>query len=194
MAISVGAVITGVLGYAIYFDHRRRTDPAFRKALKRESRKQEKVAKQEADAANTRQRKAIREAVEKANEEGFPSDSEEVESYFMKEVAEGEMLCQDRKDFSILLQQFVTVNAFLATKMIDAALCFFRALKVYPQQEDLINIYDKAVPKVKESSFCYDYTTTDPIVACPRYSRRDDRNRSKYHHSITNIPLSFRGK
>lgn len=30
----------------------------------------------------------------------------------------------------------------------DAALCFFRALKVYPQQEDLINIYDKTVPKV----------------------------------------------
>jgi len=31
----------------------------------------------------------------------------------------------------------------------DAALCFFRALKVYPQQEDLINIYDKTVPKVR---------------------------------------------
>jgi len=99
-AISVGAVVTGMLGYAIYFDHRRRTDPTFRKALKRESRKQEKVAKQEADAANSRQRRAIREAVEKANEDGFPSpaDSEEVESYFMKEVAEGEILCQDRKD------------------------------------------------------------------------------------------------
>jgi len=98
--ISVGAVVTGVLGYAIYFDHRRRTDPVFRKALKKESRKQEKVAKQEADAASSRQRRAIREAVEKANEEGFPSpaDSEEVENYFMKEVAEGEMLCQDRKD------------------------------------------------------------------------------------------------
>ena len=68
--------------------------------MKKESRKQEKVAKQEADAASSRQRRAIREAVEKANEEGFPSpaDSEEVENYFMKEVAEGEMLCQDRKD------------------------------------------------------------------------------------------------
>jgi import receptor subunit TOM20 len=102
-AISVGAVVTGVLGYAIYFDHRRRTDPTFRRALKKESRRQEKVAKQEADAANSRQRRAIREAVEKANEEGFPSptDSEEVENYFMKEVAEGEMLCQDRKDLSL---------------------------------------------------------------------------------------------
>ena len=72
----------------------------FRKALKKESRRQEKVAKQEADAANSRQRRAIKEAVEKVSQEGFPSptDSEEVENYFMKEVAEGEMLCQDRKE------------------------------------------------------------------------------------------------
>lgn len=29
----------------------------------------------------------------------------------------------------------------------DAALCFYKALKVYPQPRDLINIYDKTVPK-----------------------------------------------
>lgn len=30
----------------------------------------------------------------------------------------------------------------------EAALCFYKALKVYPQPKDLINIYDKTVPKV----------------------------------------------
>jgi import receptor subunit TOM20 len=30
----------------------------------------------------------------------------------------------------------------------DAALCFYRALKVYPQPRELITIYDKTVPKV----------------------------------------------
>jgi len=30
-----------------------------------------------------------------------PADSEEVENYFMKEVAEGEMLCQDRKELDL---------------------------------------------------------------------------------------------
>ena len=30
---------------------------------------------------------------------------------------------------------------------IAAALCFYKALKVYPQPKDLINIYDKTVPK-----------------------------------------------
>ena len=30
---------------------------------------------------------------------------------------------------------------------VDTALCFYKALKVYPQPSDLINIYDKTVPK-----------------------------------------------
>lgn len=96
-AISVGAVVTGVVGYALYFDHRRRTDPDFRKALKRESRKQEKAAKLEAQAESSRQRRAIREAVEKVSQEDLPTDPEEVEKFFMDQVAEGEILCQDCK-------------------------------------------------------------------------------------------------
>jgi hypothetical protein len=30
---------------------------------------------------------------------------------------------------------------------VEAALCFYKALKVYPQPRDLISIYDKTVPK-----------------------------------------------
>lgn len=30
---------------------------------------------------------------------------------------------------------------------IEAALCFYKALKVYPQPKDLISIYDKTVPR-----------------------------------------------
>lgn len=30
---------------------------------------------------------------------------------------------------------------------VEAALCFYRALKVYPNPRELINIYDKTVPK-----------------------------------------------
>lgn len=33
------------------------------------------------------------------------------------------------------------------TEPIEAALCFYKALKVYPQPKDLISIYDKTVPK-----------------------------------------------
>lgn len=128
-AISVGTVVTGILAYAVYFDHRRRTDPEFRKQLKRESKRTARVAKEEAESAGKEQRKAIREAVDKANEEGYPTDAEEIEAYFMQEVAQGEGMCQSGAD------------------SIDAALCFYRALKVYPNPRELISIYDKTVPK-----------------------------------------------
>ena len=32
--------------------------------------------------------------------------------------------------------------------MIETALCFYKALKVYPQPRDLISIYDKTMSKV----------------------------------------------
>lgn len=36
----------------------------------------------------------------------------------------------------------------LGADPVDAALCFYRALKVYPNPDELIKIYDKTVPKV----------------------------------------------
>jgi import receptor subunit TOM20 len=68
--------------------------------------------------------------VAEAKEEGFPTDVEEKEAYFMNEVAHGEQLAQDGSD------------------NVEAAFCFYKALKVYPQPGDLITIYDKTVPKV----------------------------------------------
>jgi len=37
------------------------------------------------------------------------------------------------------------------TREIEAALCFFKAMKVYPQPKELMGIYDKTVPKVRRS-------------------------------------------
>jgi hypothetical protein len=65
------------LGYAIFFDYKRRNDPNFRKQLKKESKRQARAAKEEAEASTIRQRQAIRAAVEEAKDEGFPSDVEE---------------------------------------------------------------------------------------------------------------------
>lgn len=36
---------------------------------------------------------------------------------------------------------------YVGSNQIEAALCFYRALKVYPQPRKLIEIYDKSVPK-----------------------------------------------
>lgn len=88
-------LLTSILAYAVYFDHRRQTDPQFRKALKRESRKVAKAAQEEQEAQGAQQKEAIKAAVHEALEEGFPTDTEDKEAYFMNEVGRGETLCQD---------------------------------------------------------------------------------------------------
>ena len=98
--IQIWANVERLPAYAVYFDHRRRTDPNFRKQLKRESRRQARAAKEEAEANIIRQRELIKAAVAEAKEEGFPTDVEEKEAYFMNEVARGEQLSQDGKNFS----------------------------------------------------------------------------------------------
>ncbi|KAG0131541.1 mitochondrial outer membrane translocase complex, subunit Tom20 domain-containing protein [Tuber indicum] len=128
--IIIGATTLVTLGGdAIYFDYKRRNDPTFRKALRRSAKKHLKSQKAQAEAANAEQRRMLIRAVAEAQAAGFPTDVEDKEAYFMREVAEGEGLCQEED------------------RALDAALCFYKALKVYPQPKDLISIYDKTVPK-----------------------------------------------
>lgn len=128
-ALSVGTVVTGILAYAVYFDYKRRSDPEFRKALKRDARRQARMAKEARDVQGKQQQQAIKRAVEEAEAEGFPTDIEEREAFFMKEVAEGEARNGEGSD------------------PVGAALCFYKALKVYPEPKTLINIYDNTVSK-----------------------------------------------
>jgi import receptor subunit TOM20 len=147
-AITVGTVVTGFLAYAVYFDHKRRNDPDFRKQLKRESKRTQRAAKEQEEAQGQEQKKAIREAVERANEEGFPKDPEEVEGYFMQEVAQGEGMVQKGMSPWPPLLAIEDTDSCVGADNVEAALCFYRALKVYPNPRELINIYDKTVPKV----------------------------------------------
>ncbi|KAL8895306.1 MAG: hypothetical protein Q9207_008222 [Kuettlingeria erythrocarpa] len=151
---TVGALATGFLAYAFYFDHKRRTDPEFRKALKRESRRIAKAAKEEAEAQGQQQRREIRKAVDERQEEGFPDNVEEKEAFFMNMVGQGESLQSNGKSLPLGVekqeqkrkQRLVLTQGSEATH-IEAALCFYSALKVYPQPGDLIAIYDKTCPK-----------------------------------------------
>jgi len=140
---TLGTVTTAALAYAVYFDYKRRSDPAFRRSLKRQQKQVSKAAKDEAVAAEKGQKQKIRQVVDAANDEGFPEDPEKTEEYFMTEVARGEQMCQDGSD------------------PVDAALCFYKALKVYPQPRELISIYDKTVPKV--------YFPRRPLCPSPVY-------------------------
>jgi len=128
LAIGTGTVVTGFLAYAVYFDHRRRNDPEFRKALKREAKLAAKAEQQKKDAASQQQRTAIKEAVERVNAESPPLDDQEREMYFMDNIQAGE-------DYT------------KKGDVIEAATAFFRCLKVYPRKSDLVAMFDKTVPK-----------------------------------------------
>lgn len=54
--------------------------------------------KEEQEAQGAQQKEAIKAAIDEAREEGFPTDVEEKEAFFMNEVGRGETLCQDGKD------------------------------------------------------------------------------------------------
>lgn len=122
--------LTSNIGYAIYFDIQRRKSPEFRRELRREERRRERNAKENASAATKNRVKDIQVAVDAATEEGFPSGVNEREGYFMEHVQIGEQLASD------------------PTQTTEAALAFYKALKVYPTPGDLIGIYDKTVDKV----------------------------------------------
>jgi len=65
--------------------------------LKRESRREARAAKEQEEAEGAQQKEAIKAAVDEAKEEGFPTDVEDKEAFFMNEVGQGEVLCQDSK-------------------------------------------------------------------------------------------------
>jgi import receptor subunit TOM20 len=91
------------------------------------------VARQEKEAAQAdaiAHRRKVKAAIDEAKSEGFPTGSDEKEAYFLEQVQAGELLGAD------------------PTKLFDAALSFYKALKVYPTPGDLIQVYDRTVPKV----------------------------------------------
>ena len=63
---------------------------------------------------------------------------------------------------------------------IEAALHFYKALKVYPTPGDLITIYDKTISKVNSALPCgFGLSANALLTAYPRYTGRDDRVRPR---------------
>lgn len=116
--------------YAVYFDYRRRSQAEFRRDLRREERRVARQEKEAAQAGAVAHRRKVKVAVDEAKSEGFPTGSDEKEAYFLEQVQSGEVLGAE------------------PTKLFEAALSFYKALKVYPTPGDLIQVYDRTVPKV----------------------------------------------
>ncbi|KAG1815725.1 uncharacterized protein BJ212DRAFT_1272840 [Suillus subaureus] len=127
-----GVTVGGVLAYAVYFDYKRRTDANFRKQLRKEK-KRVKQSQTPSESGQTAtggvDANDLRSALESVRNEEVPPGPEEKEQYFMKQVGMGEQLCAKGPVYHL-----------------PAAMCFYRALRVYPSPVELIVIYEKTVP------------------------------------------------
>ena len=56
---------------------------------------------------------------------------------------------------------------------VEAALCFYKALKVYPQPSDLMSIYDKTVPK-PVLDILAEMIAEDPSIAVRNFVNASD--------------------
>ncbi|PHH64815.1 hypothetical protein CDD81_3881 [Ophiocordyceps australis] len=126
---SAAVAATLAVAYAAYFDHRRRSQPEFRRGLRRSERRLARAEKEEAEASSRLLRESIKSLVNEAKAQGFPTGVEEREQYFNEQVNLGESLSTN------------------ASMTLESALAFYKGLKVYPAPADLIKIYDGTVPK-----------------------------------------------
>ncbi|KAG0325244.1 hypothetical protein BGZ99_000899 [Dissophora globulifera] len=129
VASTIGVLAVATIGYALYFDSKRRNDPEFRRKLKKERKRVQKLAKEEANKLSTITTQTVEEALASIKDEDFPTSMEEREKFCMEQLSAGESL------FTQGPENYGT-----------AAICFYKALKVYPAPAELVMVYQKTIP------------------------------------------------
>lgn len=127
--IFIAATATFALGYVAYFDYQRRHNASFRKQLSK-SKKAAAQASKASDAASKQVKvQLVKEILVKSlTEDPIPTDVHKKEEFFMTSVTMGEQL------------------ASIPGNELEAALQFYRALSIYPNPTDILNIYQKSIP------------------------------------------------
>jgi mitochondrial import receptor subunit TOM20 len=82
-----------------------------------------------------------------AKDDQVPTTPEEREKYFMSQVEKGEQLCaRGMSCTSRAVNDFGSLCCEGPDFAVEAALAFFRALRVYPSPVELIMIFQNTVP------------------------------------------------
>ncbi|KZW03761.1 protein import receptor MAS20 [Exidia glandulosa HHB12029] len=133
LVVTGAVVLGGVIAYAAYFDYKRRNDIQFRKQLRKEHKKVKRAKTERAaaaTAATTVSDQEITAALERIRKEPLPTTNQDREQYFTKHVADGEMMSVQGP-----------------AMYFEAALSFYRGLRVYPVPVELVMIYQKTLPE-----------------------------------------------
>ncbi|KAG9317313.1 hypothetical protein JVU11DRAFT_1511 [Chiua virens] len=130
MLTVAGIAVGSLVAYAVYFDYKRRTDANFRRRLRKEKKRAEKSQTPSEASASTGgvDPNELISALEKIRNEQIPTDHDERHQYFMTQVNMGETMSVKGPAFYM-----------------PAALCFYRAIRVYPSPLELIMVYEKSL-------------------------------------------------
>lgn len=80
LTITAGTLLAAGVGYAVYFDHKRRHDPKFRKQLKKDSKRTSKAAKRQKQVEQKRIEEAVEAVVKELQQPGtFPTGPQDRE-------------------------------------------------------------------------------------------------------------------
>lgn len=118
-------LLTGFLGYAVYFDYKRRNDPTFRSRLRKDAKRTKKETKKALQRREKEEEQFLENIVKESSRSGPAPD----EQTFSQNVQFGEMLAAQGPDHYL-----------------QAAAAFYKALKAYPSPMELLMIYQQAVP------------------------------------------------
>lgn len=130
LAITGVTTAVALAGYALYFDHQRRSNPEFRKNLKRTLKKHAELEKLEKEEAKQVKLVQVAEYLSlELAKDPVPTDPAQRETTFTSNVEMGEKL------------------SMVPGNELEAALKFYKALTVYPNPADLLGIYQRSVPE-----------------------------------------------
>lgn len=122
-------LLTGILGYAVYFDYKRRNDPQFRSRLRKDVKRTQREQKRKTEMRQKEADSFIERTVAEFGKPGALPEGLEREQTFSQQVQLGELMAAQGPD-----------------QYLPAAAAFYKALKVYPAPAELLLIYRQAVP------------------------------------------------
>lgn len=128
VTITTATLVTGALGYAVYFDYKRRNDPQFRSKLRKDAKRTQRETKRRDQQRGKEIDSFIKDTVAETRKPGALPQGLEREQAFGQYVQIGEVL-----------------QAQGQAQYLPAAAAFYKALKVYPAPAELLLIYRQAV-------------------------------------------------
>ncbi|KAI3633839.1 hypothetical protein MIR68_008171 [Amoeboaphelidium protococcarum] len=152
--VSVGALLSvSLVGYAVYFDYRRRNDTEFRRSILKSKKLVEQKQQEEEKQKQEELLESLQKAMDLVKAIEYPKSADERERFFMAQIQAGE-------------------KAYLTGAPVhESAAFFYAAVKICPNQMELLMILQKTAP-ADVVSLVYAMVTSEEQTSMSDYFKR----------------------